>query len=281
MLRSNFGSHALRSIVFYIIVLPSLTIAQIVNGSFEINGQPSLAGWTLPCPGNTTVKDSPLDSSGYCLKLEAGNFQGCFPGVAYQILPGVKNGEVWQIEGWAKAGARYPFPGIYFGILLNGGIVLGNGVFSISNFWKHLSVQDTMKFSDGDTVVIVLSAGNSSGPATGWSYFDLITASKVIATEVKSELTSDNTPAKFTLYQNYPNPFNPITTIKFETPSGAVVSLKVYDILGRELETLFNDETEAGEYSVQWNAEKYSSGIYIYTLTSNIFMERKRMLLLK
>jgi hypothetical protein len=273
MLTYSFSSRTLRTIVFLVIVLPSLSIAQIVNGSFELDGQPSLAGWNFSCHGHTTVKESPFDSNGYCLKLEAGNFQGC--------LPDVKNGDVWQIEGWAKAGARYPFPGIYFGILLNGGIVLGNGVFSISNFWKHLSVQDTMKFSDGDTVVIVLSAGNSSGPATGWSYFDLISVSKVIATGINHDPLPENNPTRFTLHQNYPNPFNPTTTIKFSTPTRAMVSLKVYNILGRELETLFSGETEAGKHSMHWDAERFSSGVYIYALTANGYTERKRMLLLK
>ncbi len=88
-------------------------------------------------------------------------------------------------------------------------------------------------------------------------------------------------PSGYVLEQNYPNPFNPMTTIKFRTPARTLVSLKVYDILGQELETLFNGETEAGEYSVQWNAERFSSGVYIYALTTNGYTERKRMVLLR
>jgi hypothetical protein len=282
MLRYDFGSHALRSIVFYIIALPSLTIAQIVNGSFEIDGQPSLAGWNFSCHGHTTVQDSPFDSTGYCLKLEAGNFQGCFPGFAYQILPDVKNGDVWKLEGWVKKLQYYPIPGIGF-LKLGGptGFTTLNTKNPTTDQWEYLSVQDTFDIGDQDTILVVLGAGSTSGPATGWSYFDLISVSRVLVTGINHDYLVENKPSRFTLQQNYPNPFNPATTIRFKTPVKTLVMLKVYDILGQELETLFNDETEAGEYSAQWNAERFSGGVYIYALTTNGYTERKRMVLIR
>jgi hypothetical protein len=86
---------------------------------------------------------------------------------------------------------------------------------------------------------------------------------------------------QFILSQNYPNPFNPTTTIHFLIPHPEHVILKVYDLLGREMATLVNEELDAGEHSVQLNANQLPSGVYIYRLTAGSFMEEKRMLLIK
>jgi len=101
---------------------------------------------------------------------------------------------------------------------------------------------------------------------------------------------------EFSLSQNYPNPFNPATKIKFEIPGQArndntLVTLKVYDILGREVATLVNEEKPAGEYEVEFsakggsasggNASTLPSGIYFYQLKAGSFVETKKMILLK
>ena len=82
------------------------------------------------------------------------------------------------------------------------------------------------------------------------------------------------------LLQNFPNPFNPSTTISFTTSSG-FVSLKVYDILGREVEVLFTGYVTAGSHNVQWKAQNIPAGIYFYCLQSGSFIETKKMILLK
>ncbi|MGD0591693.1 MAG: T9SS type A sorting domain-containing protein [Bacteroidota bacterium] len=89
------------------------------------------------------------------------------------------------------------------------------------------------------------------------------------------------TPASFILAQNYPNPFNPSTTIKFQIPSKGFVTLKIYDIIGREVATLVNGFQEAGNYTVQWSAANLSSGVYWYRLTAGTFVQTNKMLLLK
>ncbi len=97
---------------------------------------------------------------------------------------------------------------------------------------------------------------------------------------------SSNVPAEYKLYQNYPNPFNPMTKIKFSLPSsskgGAIaVQLIVYDILGREIQTLVNDELAPGEYETEFNASGLPSGIYLYRITAGAFTETKKMILVK
>jgi photosystem II stability/assembly factor-like uncharacterized protein len=94
--------------------------------------------------------------------------------------------------------------------------------------------------------------------------------------------TSQGTvPTSVTLEQNYPNPFNPTTTISFAIPSRSLVSLKVFDVLGREVSTILSEELQAGSYTRQWNASAMASGIYFYRLQAGTFTETKKLLLLK
>jgi len=86
---------------------------------------------------------------------------------------------------------------------------------------------------------------------------------------------------EYSLTQNYPNPFNPTTTIDYSIKAAGLVSLKVYDMLGTEVASLVNENKEAGNYSVTFNASVLPSGIYFYTLTSGNFMATKKLILLK
>ena len=93
-----------------------------------------------------------------------------------------------------------------------------------------------------------------------------------------------STPETFTLEQNYPNPFNPTTTIRFGIPStsgGSIVSMKVYDRLGRLVVTLMDEQKESGRYSLQWNASGIASGLYFYTMRAGNYSATKKLLLIK
>ena len=85
----------------------------------------------------------------------------------------------------------------------------------------------------------------------------------------------------FAMYQNYPNPFNPVTTIKYDIPKKAFVKLTVYDILGKEIETLVDENKLAGNYSTNWNASNYPSGIYFYIIRSDEYSKTMKMILIK
>ena len=88
-------------------------------------------------------------------------------------------------------------------------------------------------------------------------------------------------PDKFILYQNYPNPFNPTTVIRYQLSVVSDVSLKVYDILGKEIATLVNEKLQSGTYEVPFSNDQLPSGIYFYTLTAGDYKETKRMTLIK
>jgi hypothetical protein len=88
-------------------------------------------------------------------------------------------------------------------------------------------------------------------------------------------------PSTFSLSQNYPNPFNPSTIINYQLPINSFVTLKVYDVLGNEVETLIDEEKSAGEYEIEFRASELGSGVYFYTLRAGEFVQCKKMLLLK
>jgi hypothetical protein len=95
-------------------------------------------------------------------------------------------------------------------------------------------------------------------------------------------------PDEFKLYQNYPNPFNPSTTIKYSVPQGSHIKILLYDILGKIVATLVNEEKNAGNYKVKLNASSLTSGVYFYRIEvtpntgqSGNFVQVKKMMLLK
>ena len=93
-------------------------------------------------------------------------------------------------------------------------------------------------------------------------------------------------PIAYTLHQNYPNPFNPITSIRYDLPEAALVTLTIYDLIGREITQLVNTTQEAGYRSVQWNTtnsfgKPVSAGVYLYQIRAGEFVQTRKMVLLK
>jgi hypothetical protein len=92
---------------------------------------------------------------------------------------------------------------------------------------------------------------------------------------------SNEIPNKYSLSQNYPNPFNPVTKIDFSIPKNGLVTIKIYDILGKEVEVITSKIYSAGTYSIDYDGSKLSSGVYFYKLTSGDFSSTKKMMLVK
>ena len=93
-------------------------------------------------------------------------------------------------------------------------------------------------------------------------------------------------PTEFALFQNYPNPFNPSTQISFDIPNAEVVSLRIFNLLGQDVNTVFNKSMNPGRYTVEWNGQdmlnnEVSSGVYFYELRSKSFVSRRKMLLIR
>ncbi|MDI6765482.1 MAG: alpha/beta fold hydrolase [Bacteroidota bacterium] len=119
-----------------------------------------------------------------------------------------------------------------------------------------------------------LIAMNASYP----SYIEL----PILSLPVDNSLTHrTNNPKEFYLSQNYPNPFNPVTTFFFSIKNSGFVSLKIFDVIGREVQTLVNEFKPAGEYNISWDGSRFSSGIYLYELSTKKHRDVKKLLLVK
>ncbi len=99
--------------------------------------------------------------------------------------------------------------------------------------------------------------------------------------DLPAGVNDKNIPFTYSLSQNFPNPFNPTTTIRYQLPESGKVSLIIYDILGREVKTLVNEFKINGKYEVSFNASSLASGVYLYRLNVNDYVDVKKMLLLK
>ncbi len=184
-------------------------------------------------------------------------------------------------------------------------MAMGQGVFTtgISNATSYVSANGTsfscplvagvaaLMLSVNPTLtpvqvrdVLRRTASNAAAPnrEIGWGIVNALAAVNSLRTQSAEKLVEPK-PKEFRLEQNYPNPFNPATVISYQLPASSNVKLVIYDILGRELQTLVNTRQEAGRYDVQFsvNNSPLSSGIYFYRLTAGKFIETKKMMLVK
>ncbi|HED06203.1 MAG TPA: T9SS type A sorting domain-containing protein [Ignavibacteria bacterium] len=193
-------------------------------------------------------------------------------------------------------GSYTVFPNLPNGVLTNQGGVPSGYFDDINNqYWTYVHSNNA-----GSVVIrrAVHSDFNSqltsfstvlSGPIIGETFTTTtespgITLNTFLLTNV--ELVNDNIPVKFSLVQNYPNPFNPSTTIEYSIPTvetrhALSVQLKIYDILGREVAVLINEQQQPGYYKVNFDASALSSGMYFYRIIAGKFVQTKKMVLLK
>ncbi len=125
------------------------------------------------------------------------------------------------------------------------------------------------------TTVYLVRSDGTARPALLWL------ANYIKNNPAGVEQTASKLPSNFELEQNYPNPFNPTTVIRYQLPAASHVALKVYDVLGRVVETLVDGKQNAGYYNVTFNANKLSSGVYIYRLQSENVSISKKLVLVK
>lgn len=117
--------------------------------------------------------------------------------------------------------------------------------------------------------------------STGWSAGSDGKIYKTISGGIGIHQISSNVPSGYSLEQNYPNPFNPVTNIEFSVPKSGLVKLTVFDISGKEIAVLVNENLSVGTYRADFDAANISSGIYFYRLETNIYSAAKRMVLVK
>jgi hypothetical protein len=158
-------------------------------------------------------------------------------------------------------------------------LLLALPVFSQHPEWVNYNTSNSsyMSFNSVRSNVIDESNNMWIGTGGGLAVFNEVC--------VVSEIENNPLSTGYLLYQYYPNPFNPITTISYSLPRTSMVSLKVYDILGKEVAALVNEEKPAGIYEIEFDWSNLSSGIYLYKLSASgragYFSETKKLILLK
>ena len=144
------------------------------------------------------------------------------------------------------------------------------------------------QMAPGDTQMVVV-AEIAGGAETGISHLNAITLVKQYSQLAQEfydaafpvHVDNETIPRTFTLKQNYPNPFNPSTKIRYSIPHSSKVIIKVFDVLGKEIETLVNEEKPVGTYEITWYAENLPSEVYFYQLQAGDFIQTKKMVLMK
>jgi len=145
--------------------------------------------------------------------------------------------------------------------------------FGVGSYSQPIVSADFDGDGDQDLAVGLLS------PANSISVLLNLTIISPVGVNEREGLSS--VPEIYSLSQNYPNPFNPVTTIRFYLPEAGNVELVIYDILGKEVETIVNSRQSAGQHNVVWNTSNVASGVYLYRLQANDFVQTRKMLLLK
>ncbi len=155
----------------------------------------------------------------------------------------------------------------------------GNTIYRSTNgaaTWTNAFVSGTAVFQDLDFAI----TGSNTCPS-GWAVGNAGVIAKMTGTPTGVSTVSSEVPSSFLLKQNYPNPFNPTTNINFSLPQTGLVTLKVYDMSGKEVAVLLNEVKSAGSYIVGFSAANLPSGAYFYRLSSGNFVETKKMMLVK
>jgi len=135
---------------------------------------------------------------------------------------------------------------------------------------NDLNIIDTSVFSGGSNLYF-------TAPMTAPS----VHVFKIFRETITGIEINGNVPESYNLYQNYPNPFNSTTKLRFEISELRFVSLKIFDILGREVATLVNEQLKPGSYESEWDAAGFTSGVYFYKLETTDFSETKKIILIK
>ncbi|MHB8337812.1 MAG: T9SS type A sorting domain-containing protein [Ignavibacteriaceae bacterium] len=206
-------------------------------------------------PGGTIATGHPLGLNG---NINVGGAKALSNAANY-----IFNGSIAQITGTF-------LPDSVANLTINNaaGVVLSQATtINDTLFLKSGLFDNTIPFTEGSNFKLVIGNGSIKNPVTG------VDNAKVL-------------PLSFNVEQNYPNPFNPSTTINFSLKSEAVVTIKIYSILGKEVRTLVNEERPSGNYSVLWNGcdnagISVASGTYFYRYTAGNITQVKKMVLLK
>ena len=188
---------------------------------------------------------------------------------SYEVTPGVKGNQIVLQLSNTSASENV--------IDLNVKVLKVSGNIKFSQSEKR--IEDIEKGKEEEAVFEFAVAYNVKANATDTIEF-LITNGKSVY-QTKQFVLRYATPTEYKLEQNFPNPFNPATVIRYQLPAKTLATLKIFDVLGKEVAVLVNEENEAGFHQVEFNGSGLASGVYLYILQAGSFVQTKKFILLK
>ena len=263
------------------------TVEVYINfGKTDTNGVASVM-YTIPSDSDASSMAAPQDSVARSIRVDFAGDANYSPQSGVGILTVVrhttsvsvanKSGSVGQTvyiettltdnDNSGKGVSNQLLKFSINGLVVGSGTTDAGGVAIIS----YTLPQDSVASSHTITAVYTGDANYSLQSGTGTLTYTL--------TGIENNQT--DIPTKFDLSQNYPNPFNPTSTIKYDIPKTGFVNISVYDILGKEIKVLVNEEKNPGRYEIIFDARDLASGIYYYTIRTGDFAQSKKMILLK
>lgn len=275
------------------IMICSLSFAQIPNSNFEewLDGEP--INWftsNILDVGNPVSKTTEGYISSSALRGEI--IKSVYGDTIIPVIISGEYGSGFPVENkYDKLNLYYKFHPIGGDILVIGiwmyksDDLIGGGSTVISESTDNFTLAsvDIEYIIDlvPDNCIIEILAANEGEELYGNlnTYFIVDNLSFGNVTSVKGD--NKNIPEAMRLDQNYPNPFNPSTMISFGLPESASTALRIFNSIGENVATLINEDLSAGNYSIEWNASEFPSGIYFYALESGNYKITKKMLLLK
>ena len=232
------------------------------------------SNWTNVSISDTTITFYDISKRG--IYYNTGN-SFCIVGTGGRIYKSTDNGATWQQK---PSGTTNTLRSIYFHTVDSAVVAGDNGTIRFTadggETWFSDAFFNSPLARQYNSVSLV-----NRGHKTYSAISDTIWFVSNDPITIGLNPVSSVVPTGYSLSQNYPNPFNPSTNIKFSVPKSSAVKLIVYDINGREVEILVNESLSTGTYRADWNASKYSSGVYFYKLTAGDFTETKSMVLIK
>ncbi len=257
------------------------SVALETDGKIVVAG---LSGGTIPSPtGNTSIAVVRFNPDGTPDKTFGTNGTVSFSPTGPDSTYAAAHSVAIQSDGKIiVAGQAGYFTPVSFAVVRfdSDGTVdrtFGSGGIALADSFTAEDVEDVANAvaiqSDGK----IVAAGNSSGYIVGGAF----AVARFLPSNATAITKVNPVPMSFALYQNYPNPFNPTTEIRYQISEVIRVSLKVYDILGREVTTLVNEKQNPGSYSVTFDGSRLASGIYFYRLVAGSYSATKKLVFMK
>ena len=279
----------MRTVSVLLILCSSLSLGQIPNAGFEfwatdVDTNTNPVGWETTNSYPIVNVDPVTGCQGsYAMRVATVDAGFAFPGVATLQTAYTFSEIPTRLSACIRSNIM-PGDGAYIIVALMSGDSIVASPDSctfhidstISTFTYHefpIASQSTLV---PDSIVIIVASGLGSGQVGTEVIIDELEFLGPAAVSDERAL-----PASFSLHQNYPNPFNPGTVIRYMVPVTSLVTLKVYNALGQEVETLVNGQVSAGTYSVNWNAAGFPSGVYFARLEAGEFRQTIKVVLMK